>query len=205
MRTSFLYILLGWLLALPLQAQNFEGIIEMTQNSNGVNAQVKWYIKKDKIACEVQAQTAQGPLTYRFIPQPEKGTILIITNGTSKMEVAAGEITPSANVDTRNLQVEDLGPTTPTQSNPELQQLRRLMIRNNQQIETDFNYTPLIDVPFHRYAAYFKDDYGIQALAQTKRDGFPVSSTTKDRSGKVIGSTRIDKITRMSLPDSHFK
>ena len=205
MRKILFFILLAVLTGQgSLRAQQFEGIVDMTQESAGMVYQVKWYIRKDRIAYELFAKSDQGSMQFRFVPQPEKNNMLLITNGTNnsdKREIPVQEIMPSPGLDIRNLQVEAAGAGAP---HPEFRETQRLIVRSASQTVTELDYSTEIDVDLSKYAAYLKEDYGIQALAQSRRTGFPVSSVTKDRSGQVISRTRVTKVTRTKVQDKHF-
>jgi hypothetical protein len=201
MRTYILTIL--WLFAASIAySQSFEGIIEMSKESGGIQQNIKWYIRKDKIAFEIS--TSKGdPAMYRFVPQPEKGNLLIISADNSKMEAPNDQNTITTNFDTRALQIEEKG--TGPSSLPEFREVQKWAIRNGSPNTAEADISPEIDVNFSKYAAYFKDDYALQALAQSRRLGFPLNAVTRDKNGNVISRLRVTKVTRTKVGDQYFK
>lgn len=191
--------------SLTLSAQSFEGIVEMKQETAGMTYQVKWYIRQDRIAYELFSQSGRGAMQLRFIPQPEKGTMLLITNGgnhSDKKELSTKDITPSAGIDITNLQIEEIGEP---RSQGEFRKVKKLVVRSMAGTVTHVDYTTDIDVHFLKYAAFLKEDYGIQALAQSGRMGFPIRSVTRDEKGKVIAETKLIRVIHMKMSDAYFR
>ena len=55
-----------------VDAQTFEGKIEMKQEIQGESYQAIWYLKKDQIALEMILNTKDGTYKPKFVPQPNK-------------------------------------------------------------------------------------------------------------------------------------
>lgn len=199
---KYIFTILWFFAASVAYSQSFEGIIEMSKESGGIQQNIKWYIRKDKIAFEISTSKAD-PAMYRFVPQPEKGNLLIISADNSKMEAPNDENTIATNFDTRGLQIEDKGPgSSPL---PEFRDVQKWAVRNASPNTAEVDISTEIDVNFSKYGAYFKDDYALQALAQSRRLGFPLQAVTRDKNGNVISRIKVTKVTRTKVGDQYFK
>ncbi len=179
--------------------QNFEGIVKMHQETSaGIAYDITWYIKKDKIAFEVKTVSDNSSLKMRFVPQPQKDNMLMIINNSEKKEIASRDI--SGDIDLSNATVSSNG----TRESPEFGEIELLTIKT-QDMTTEVEVVKAIDVDLSKYAAFLKNDYGIQALIQSKQIGFPLNSTTKDQNGVIISKTTLQSIKRQKVSDQYFQ
>lgn len=183
-------------------SQSFEGIIEMHQvTSNGLEYDLKWYIKNDKIAYELSPKSsrAQEGAQMRFVPQKSSKTMLMVI-GDTKTEIPVADITSPDGFNMKGAKVVDKG----TASNSNFKDVKVLEISTSELTST-VEVTTDIKINFSEYAAFFKADYGICALAESGKVGFPLNSVTKDKNGKVLTQTTFKKVTVTAVADSFFK
>lgn len=168
--------------------------------SNGLEYDLKWYIKNDKIAYEISPRTTRGEGSQmRFVPQKSSNTMIIVT-GDTKTEIAASDITAPEGFTMEGAKIHDKG----TLTNPNFKEVKSLEISTND-ITSTVELTTDINIKFSEYAAFFKADYGLCALAESKKAGFPLNSITKDKKGNVLTQTTLKKVTRTAVADSYFK
>ena len=58
---------------------------------------------------------------------------------------------------------------------------------------------------YYRFASFFKNSYELKALSESSIKGFPLSSITKDNSGKVISSYELVSVSSTEIADTEFK
>lgn len=188
--------------AIGLQAQNFEGIIEMRQETAaGVTYDITWYIKNDRIAYEIVPHSGEKSLKMRFVPQPEQNSMLMIINspeGNTKKEILPHDI--SSDIDMSNSTVSEIG----TRNSENFGEVKVLSV-NTPTTSTEVEVTTAININLAKYASLIKNEYGIQALIKTNRKGFPLNSVTKDSSGKVVSKTNVSSVNRTSVSEEYFQ
>lgn len=178
-------------------AQHFEGIIQMHQETaNGIHYDVTWYIKQDKIAFEISSPSARGNNSIRFVPQIKSSSILMIT-GDTKKEIPLKDITSEYSFD--NIQTKLVEGKTHT----DFKQSKHYEISTND-VVAEVEISEDIDINFAQYAAFFKNDCGLYVLANSKKVGFPINSTAKDKSGKLISKTTFKSMQRTKVDDAVF-
>lgn len=186
-------------------AQDFEGVIEMTQETaNGLKYDLKWFIKKDQIAYEISSQSARSAQTQlRFVPQPKKNRMLMIAHsdqGDNKSEIAATDISAPPGFNFENVTIEEGAET----SSDDFKKIQHLVVKN-EKLSTTVEVTPDININFKEYAAYFKADYGIYALVKSGKKGFPLNSVTKDATGNIISKTTLKSVKKIKVSDKYFQ
>lgn len=204
LKSIFVYILI-LSLSVGASAQDFEGIIEMTQETaNGLKYDLKWFIKKDQIAYEISSQSARSAQTQlRFVPQPKKNRMLMIAHseqGDNKQEIAATDISAPPGFNFDNVTIEEGAET----SSDDFKNILHLVVKN-EKLSTEVEVTADVDINFKEYAAYFKADYGIYALVKSGKKGFPLNSVTKDAEGNILSKTTLKSVKRMKVSDKYFQ
>ena len=193
---NLLLLTILFLSSFTLSAQSFEGTVKMHQiTANGIEYDVTWYIKKDKIAVEVASESARG-MQMRFIPLKGKKAMLMVT-GDTKKEIPVSQITSDFSFDnlkTKEDKSQVSGFTNVTRYNI-----------SNAQINAEVQVTTDIDIQFSEYADFFKNDCGLYLLASSNKKGFPINSTVKDAKGNLIVKTTFKSMTRKSIEDSKFQ
>lgn len=201
MAKLFLSIGFFFLILFSVNAQNFEGIVEMRQvNADGSTHDLTWYIKKDKIAFEIKTNSQSGAMKMRFVPQPKQNSMLmVITNpqGESKNEIATRDI--STDIDMTKSEVKENGSKA-----SEYGELSLLIISTPNSV-TETEVVKSIDVDLSKYASFLKNDYAVQALIKTKQIGFPLNSITKDKNGNLISKTTVVSVRKLPVSESYFK
>ena len=195
-----LLILIFWSFSTAMVAQSFEGIIEMHQTtSNGMEYDLTWYIKGNQLAYELSTSSGGMDVQIRFVPQKAKNSMLMIA-GDTKREIPASEIIQPDEISLDGAKVAEKN-LSATKDFKEMKQLEIITdaITANVEVTTD------IKINFAEYAAFFKKDYGLCALVKSGKEGFPLSSVTKDKSGKILTKTTLEKVTRTMVSDAYFQ
>jgi hypothetical protein len=184
-----------------LNAQNFEGIVEMKQTSaDGVAHDLTWYIKKDKIAFEIRTKSDRGVTKMRFVPKPKQNSMLMIVatpSGENKNEISAKDIVTE--IDLSRSEVKENG----VKNSSSYGDLSVLVLTTPSAV-TETEVAKSIDVDLFKYAAFLKNDHAVQALIKTRQIGFPVNSVTKDKTGKIISKCSVTAVKRTVVAENYF-
>lgn len=182
-----------------LSAQNFEGVIEMHQvTTNGLEYDLKWYIKGDKIAYELSSASSRG-VQMRFVPLKSSNSMLMIS-GNTKTEIPSEKITTPVGFSMEDAKLEEKG----SSSSSDFKRIQEWQI-TTAEMTARVEVTTDIGVNFAEYKQFFKSDYGLCALAESGKAGFPLNITIQDKQGNVLAKTTLKKVTRMPIADSYFK
>lgn len=183
-----------------LSAQNFEGIIEMHQvTTNGLEYDLKWYIKGNKIAYELSTKSGTDVVQMRFVPLKSSNSILMIS-GNTKTEIPSDQITRPVGFSMEGAKVVEKG----MNGNKDFKSIKEWQITTNK-MTAKVEVTTDIDINFEEYKQFFKSDYGLCALAESGKSGFPLNITIQDKAGNILTKTTLKKVTRMSVSDSFFQ
>ncbi|MFT5646827.1 MAG: hypothetical protein ACI976_001512 [Aureispira sp.] len=183
-----------------LSAQNFEGVIEMHQvTTNGLEYDLKWYIKGDKIAYELSTKSSRGAVQMRFVPQKSSNSMLMIS-GNTKTEISSEKITTPVGFSMKGAMLVDKG----NSSNGDFKNITEWEITTDRMV-AKVEVTTDIGINFAEYKQFFKSDYGLCALAESGKAGFPLNIIIQDKEGNVLTRTTLKKVTRMSVSDSFFQ
>lgn len=181
-------------------SQSFEGIIEMHQiTSNGLEYDLKWYIKEGKIAYELSSESSRGAVQMRFVPQKNSNSMLMVS-GNTKTEIPSSDITAPIGFSMVGAKLQDKGSV----SNKDFQMVKNWQI-STEEIIAQVEVTTDVKINFSEYKEFFKSDYGLCALAESGKSGFPLNSITKDKTGKILTKTTLKKVTRTPVAESFFK
>jgi hypothetical protein len=167
------------------------------ETANGIHYDVTWYIKQDKIAFEISSQSARGDNSIRFVPQLKSSSILMIT-GDTKKEIPLKDINPEYSFENLQTKVVD------GKTNTNFTESTHYEISTND-IVAEVEISKDIDINFSQYAAFFKNDCGLYILANSNKIGFPINSTAKDKTGKLISKTTFKSMQRTKVDDALFK
>ncbi|MBL4650785.1 MAG: DUF4412 domain-containing protein [Aureispira sp.] len=183
-----------------LSAQNFEGVIEMHQvTTNGLEYDLKWYIKGDKIAYELSTKSSENAVQMRFVPQKSSNSMLMIS-GNTKTEIPSEQITAPVGFSMKGAKFVEKG----TSSNSDFKSVKQWEITTDKMI-ANVEVTTDIGINFAEHKQFFKSDYGLCALAESGKAGFPLNITIQDKAGNVLTKTTLKKVTRMPVADSFFQ
>lgn len=190
-----LFSLLVWA-STSLSAQSFEGIIETHQvTGDGVEYDLIWYIKGDKIAYEMKSNSQER---MRFVPQVASNSMLMVT-GESKTRIPLSDISSPSNFSMEGAKLSGKGRGT----------CKHFKAVEQWQMSTDeivamVEVTTDISINLSKYKEFFKAHHGLCALAASGKVGFPLNSTVKDKNGKLLCKTTLTNVTRTAVADSYF-
>lgn len=183
-----------------LSAQNFEGVVEMHQvTTNGLEYDLKWYIKGDKIAYELSTKSGKDAVQMRFVPLKSSNSMLMIS-GNTKTEIPTDQITAPVGFSMKGAKLVDKG----NSENDNFKSVKEWEITTDKMV-AKVQVTTDIGINFGEYKQFFKSDYGLCALAESGKAGFPLNITIKDKTGNVLTKTTLKKVTRMSVADAFFQ
>lgn len=193
------YVLFYWLVLVctSLNAQSFEGIIETHQiTGDGVEYELIWYIKGDKIAYEMKSTSQEH---MRFVPQLASNSMLMVT-GEHKTRIPLSDIGSPADFSIEGATLIGKG----RGGSPHFKEVENLQVSTNEVVAM-VEVTTDIAINLSKYKEFFKSHHGWCALAASGKSGFPLNSTVKHKSGKLLCKTTVTKVTRQILTDSYFK
>lgn len=195
-----LLLLIFWSCSTAIFAQSFEGVIEMHQTtSNGMEYDLTWYIKGNQLAYELSTSSGGMDVQIRFVPQRAKNSMLMIA-GDTKREIPASEIIQPDEINLTGAKVVEKS----IEGTKDFKAMKALEI-STATITANVEVTTDIKINFAEYAAFFKKDYGLCALVQSGKEGFPLSSVTKDKAGNILTKTTLEKVTRTTVSDAYFQ
>lgn len=201
MRTLLLFSFL--LLHLNLSAQAFEGIVKMKQtDAAGTESFITWYIKDAKIAFDMLVQKPNTEkMELRFVPDLQR-KVLVMTDAKTKsnFDIPLNMIQADPNIQA-GIKVTELGRGN---IEPSFKQNVDLEIKTTN-TTTLSEYTTDILIDWSLYADFFKQDYTIAALAQSKTKGFPYKSITKDAKGNITNKLELLEVKKTTVPTNVFK
>lgn len=188
----YLFVLVGT----NLNAQSFEGIIETHQTTgDGVEYDLIWYIKEGNIAYEMKSSSQER---MRFVPQLASNSMLMVT-GDNKTSIPLSDIGSPANFSMEGATLSGKGRGTCQH----FKSVEQLQLSTNDVVAM-VEVTTDVAINLSKYKEFFKAHYGLCALAASGKSGFPLNSTVKDKTGKMLCQTTVTKVTRKSLADSYF-
>jgi hypothetical protein len=205
MKTKYvLFALLFLATATIAKAQNnFEGVVVM-QQSKGEEDPIKiiWYLKKDKLAYDLEFKTPEGVLTImRFVPNPATKMLLITDpQGSFRYEVPVSSIQAMTDVK-KGMTAKETGRGN---IEPKFEKMVDVEIETPSS-KTEMEYTTDIIVDWSLYADFFVSDYSIAAMIKLNAKGFPYMSTSKDEKGNVILLNELLYVRKEKISDSVFK
>ncbi len=191
-------LLFGWLVLLctSLNAQSFEGIIETHQvTGDGVEYDLIWYIKGDKIAYELKSNSQER---MRFVPQIASNSMLMVT-GESKTRIPVSDIGSPTDFSMEGAVLSGKGRGTCAH----FEAVEQWQLSTNDVVAM-VEVTTDVAINLSKYKEFFKAHHGLCALAASGKAGFPLNSTIKDKKGKILCKTTLTNVTRTAVADSYF-
>lgn len=199
MKLTYVYTLLLTLIVLSTSsAQNFEGILNMHQvTANGIEYDIKWYVKDQRIAFEISTEAARGTW-IRFVPNKETKTMLMVVGDKERRDIPLTDLLSEFNVDGLEFEMSDGEPVE------DFKKVKNIEVSSNTSKST-IHVTTEIDINFSDYVDFFKNDYGIYVLASTGKAGFPIYNLTQDKYGNMITKTELVDVQRTKIDDAIFQ
>jgi hypothetical protein len=183
------------LLCTHINAQSFEGIIETHQTTgDGVEYDLIWYIKGDKIAYELKSNNQR----MRFVPQRASNSMLMVT-GENKTRIPVSDIGSPADFSMEGATLSGKGRGTCEH----FEAVEQWQLSTNDVVAM-VEVTTDVAINLSEYKEFFKSHHGLCALAASGKAGFPLNSTIKDKNGKVLCKTTLTKVTRTAVADAYF-
>jgi len=167
--------------------------------TNGLEYDLKWYIKGDKIAYELSTKSGADAVQMRFVPLKSSNSMLMIS-GNTKTEIPTDKITAPVGFSMKGAKLVDKG----NSANSYFKSVKEWEITTDKMI-AKVEVTTDVGINFAEYKQFFKSDYGLCALAESGKVGFPLNITIKDKVGNILTKTTLKKVTRMSVSDSFFQ
>jgi hypothetical protein len=205
MKIKYFIFALAFLAATAIaQAQNnFEGVVVM-QQSKGEEDPIKiiWYIKKDKLAYDLEFKTPEGVLTVmRFVPNPATKMLLITDpQATFRYEVPISSIQATTDVK-KGMTAKETGRGN---IEPQFEKMVTVAIETPNS-KTEMEYTTDIIIDWSLYSDFFVSDYSIAAMIKLDAKGFPYMSTSKDEKGEVVLLNELLYFRKEKISDTVFK
>ena len=186
-------------------SQTFEGIIQVelkNHKTNNVQAS-SYYIKKDKLAMDMEIAYGDQVATTRMIPNLKENKIIVLSStpfGNIFTELKPEDIENSQAFDTSRLKAEKTGKTQNV-AGMECE----LIIITSADWTIDCWVTQKIDIDIKDFAGLFKKDYNALGLSVLNMTGFALKSITKDMNGNVIATYLVTNVKRQEVLPEEFE
>jgi hypothetical protein len=188
------------LFPMALQAQSFEGVVELARVGPDGTARIKWFVKPGKLALETVMTTQEGTFTVRSVPDPAAGVLhlrILGKDGEKTYHVPAAAIAPGG-VPANVLPVKGAAGTDPV-----LGKYQEIVVNTGTGI-TRAKIALDVDVDFRQFAAFFLQDESLRALANMQLPGLPVEAVTQSLGGEETARLTFVGLSRQRVDESEF-
>lgn len=175
--------------------------------ASNANVTVSWYVTADNCKMKMVFGNQQINSTTWFFPDFAGNQLLSYNEGPVPNGVAKAYY--KLPIDKVRVEAGNEATRMVVEKTTESKQIGGLMcnkyvIRTNK-TETEVWVTSKFDAAFYRYYPFFKDHSALAGLFDAKVSGFPMESTTKDLTGKVLNAYQFVSATEIELSDIDFK
>lgn len=181
-----------------------KGLIVTQKYNSGKDGQqitVTWYITETQCKLKMQFSDKDVNTTTYFIPDMKNNQLLSYSDAAAAGAQKTYYGIPVQNIkaEIEPLRVERTGEAkTISGINCE-----KIIARSGSTI-TEMWVTKDFNADYYRFASFFRSSYELKALSGGSMKGFPLSSVTKDNTGKVINSYELVSVSSVEIADSEF-
>jgi hypothetical protein len=198
---KILSLAISILCLVSLNAQTFEGTIEMTYFEGKDELQTfKWFLSDEKIAMETEMEKDGKSYLSKFFPNLTTATLTVTSVTPSGNFIYE---TPASKIEGENVVVTEIQQTGEFQKIAGYNCEKYVMLSENYKIESWIASD--IDVQLWRFADFFKSFYELQAFKKEKKTGFILASTVWDFSGNSVFALKVGKVNPEPVDQSVFE
>lgn len=168
----------------------------------GQNVTVTWYVTETQCKLKMLFSDKDVNTTNYFIPDVMSSKLLTYSDGA--VPAGASKIYYS-------FPVAEIKGTLEASTIEHTGEIKQIGGMNCEKIlaKTGNNFTEMwvtkdFKTDYYRFASFFKNSYELKALSEGRIKGFPLSSVTKDNSGKVINAFQLLSVSSTEISDTEF-
>lgn len=183
-----------------------KGLVVIQKYSTGTgdqNISVTWYITETQCKLKMQFSDKDVNTVSYFIPDTKANTLLTYAEGNTPAGTPKTYFAiPVQNIkaSTESFSLQRTGETKEVGG----MSCEKIIATSNSSI-TEMWVTKNFNANYFQFASFFKNSSELKALSDGKIKGFPVSSVTKDNTGKVISNYEMVSVSSTDIADTEFK
>ena len=173
-------------------------------NAKGSSVNVPWYVTQTQCKLKMEFSDAKVNTVTWFIPDVASSKLLTYTegavpSGAQKAFYSIPVQSIKADMNASRVSVNRTGETKTVSG----MVCEKVIVKTNKSI-TEMWVTKDFKADYYKFSSFFQNSFELMGLSEEKIQGFPLSSTTKDNSGKVITSYDLISATSSELTESDF-
>ncbi len=171
--------------------------------TDGQHITVTWYVTETQCKLKMLFSDKDVNSVTYFIPDAEGSKLLTYSDG----PVPAGSVKTYFSIPVKDIKT-DTENKVNVQRSGELKTLSGMncekMVVNSGNTVTEMWVTKDFTADYYRFASFFRSSYELKGLSEGKIKGFPLSSVTRDNTGKVLNGYELISVTSADLADTEF-
>ncbi len=173
-------------------------------NAKGSTVTVTWYVTATQCKMKMEFSDAKVNTVNWFIPDVANGKLLTYTEGavpvgTQKAFYSIPVQSIKSDMNASRLSVNKTVETKTVSG----MVCEKIIVKTNRSI-TEMWVSKDFKADYYKFSSFFQNSFELMGLNEEKLQGFPLSSITKDNSGKVISSYDLISATSSELTESDF-
>jgi hypothetical protein len=163
---------------------------------------VTWYVTETQCKMKMDFRDDKVNTTTWFIPDVANGALSsYLEGGASKIyfSLPASGARPSEMTQVFRVNLEKTGETQSVSG----MNCEKMLVKTNRNT-TEMWVTTDFQPAYYKFAPFFQSSMELLGLSNNNTPGFPLSSVTKDLSGKVISSSELVSVTQTDLNAADF-
>ena len=173
-------------------------------NAKGATVNVTWYVTETQCKMKMEYRDAKVNTVNWFIPNAEGHNLLTYTEGAVPSGVQKAFYTIPVESIKTDLNVSRITVNRTGETKSVSGMLCEKIIIKTNRATTEMWVTKDFKSDFYKFYPYFQNSYELLGLNEENIQGFPLSSVTKDNSGKVISSSELISSIATNLAESDF-
>ena len=173
-------------------------------NAKGSSVNISWYVTASQCKLKMEFSDTKVNTVNWFIPDVANSKLLTYTEGavpggTQKAFYSIPVQSIKSDMNASRVSVGKTGETKTVSG----MLCEKIIVKTNKSI-TEMWVTKDFKTDYYKFASFFQNSFELMGLNEEKIQGFPLSSVTKDNSGKVISSYDLISATSCELTESDF-
>lgn len=196
----FLFLVACCLVGVVAQGQSlFEGRIELEQTTvTGVKCKVIWFVKKDRVAYQIQSIDGGSKDFMRFVPLEASKDVLVVMNK-QRQRIKADELVYKMPYDLSGFSKKQLRTRNAYSNNS-----TNVWLLKTKGASVEAHIREDLDINLSKWMHLIQGDFGLLLVAKAGEKGFPVNYTVRDNSGNLISESKLLQIVREKVSDLYF-
>lgn len=202
MKKTYSILLLSLITAIAFAGKGIVVTQKYNTGKEGQNVTVTWYVTETQCKLKMLYSDKDINTVNYFIPDMTNGKLLSYTEGATPAGVPKTyySIPVSGIKSAVEAPVVERTGETKTINGINCEKV----IAKTATTVTEMWVTKDFKAEYYRFAAFFKNSNELKALSANSIKGFPIVSTTKDNSGKVVNAYELVSVSTTEIADSEF-